>query len=140
MTFDGPDYGSGQGVPINGTLVILLIDNVVVGHQRGISIAETNAPVDYSSKERRERRVGYGRYESTVSVEALYVPNSSGYNAIQDASRTGTIVELLRREKGASFEQAFGVISSVSGDFPDQGEAVISVDIDIDGPWAPATP
>ena len=119
MTFDGPDFGSGQGVPINGTLIILLIDNLVVGHQRGASITETNAPIDYSSKERRERRVGYGRYESTLSVEALYVPNASGYNAIQDASRTGTMVEVIRREKGANFETAFGMISSVSGDFPD---------------------
>lgn len=140
MTFDGPDYGSGQGVPINGTLVILLIDNEVVGHQRGLSIGETNAPIDYSSKERRERRVGYGRYESTLSVESLYVPNASGYNAIQAAQRSGTMVELIRREKGQNFETAFGVISSVSGDFPDQGEAVLSIDVDIDGPWAPVTP
>jgi hypothetical protein len=138
MTFDGPDYGSGQGVPINGTLVILVIDDLIVGHQRGMTVSETNEPVDYSSKERRERRVGYGRYESTISMEALYVPNSSGYLAIQDASRNGVIIEIIRKENGSDYETAFGVISSVSSDFPDQGESVLSIDIDIDGPWAPA--
>jgi hypothetical protein len=136
----GPDYGTGQGVPINGTLVILLIDNQVVGHQRGMTVGETNATVDYSSKHKRHRRVGYGRYESTLSVESLYVPNASGYNMIQEASRTGVMVELIRREKGQDFETAHAVITSVSSDFPDQGEAVISVDFDIDNEWAPVTP
>jgi hypothetical protein len=116
--------------------VILLIDGVVVGHQRGMTVGESNASIDYSSKEKRHRRVGYGRYESTLSVESLYVPNASGYLAIQNASRDGTMVELIRRELGADFETAHAVITSVSGDFPDQGEAVIAVDFDIDDVWA----
>jgi hypothetical protein len=135
-----PDYGSGVGVPVNGTLVLLLIDNQLVGHQRGMTVAETNATVDYSSKEQRERRLGYGRYESTVSVQSLYVPNASGYAAIQAASRAGTLVELIRREVGADFESAMAKIDSVSGDFPDQGEAVLSVDFSVDGAWEPVTP
>lgn len=126
--------------PLNGTLVILVIDDLVVGHQRGLTVAETNASVDFSSKNQRERRVGYGRYESTVSVQHLYVPNASGYNAIQVASRTGQMVELIRRESGSGFETATAKIDSVSGDFPDQGEAVISVDFSIDGAWAPVAP
>lgn len=132
-----PDFGSGQGVPVNGTLVLLLIDNVLVGHQRGLTVSETNDTVDYSSKNQRETRLGYGRYASTLSVESLYVPNASGYAAIQEAQRSGTMVEVIRREVGQNFESATAKIDSVSGDFPDQGEAVLSIDLSVDGAWAP---
>lgn len=121
--------------PINGTLVMLMIDGWLVGYQRGLTVDETNDLVDFSSKEQRERRVDYGRYESELSLEALYVPNSSGYNAIQTASRAGTIIQVIRRESGQPFEEADAVITSVSGDFPDQGEATISVDLAVDGAW-----
>lgn len=121
--------------PINGTLVLLVVEGHVVGHQRNMSVEETNETVDFSSKNARARKIDYGRYESNVTLEHLYVPDASGYNAIQTAQRAGTKVDIVRKEEGSDFEEATAVITSVSGDFPDQGEAVISVDLAIDGVW-----
>ena len=123
------------GDPLNGTDVLLLIDSLVVGPQRGVTFDETNDPIDFSSKDQREMRTGYGRYSSTVSLEFLYVPNASGYAAIRTAARAGTKVTVLRREQGSAIESAPAVITSKSDDFPDQAESVISLDLQLDGAW-----
>ena len=132
----GNDYGSGVTVPMNGTLALLVVDSFLIGHQRGLTVNESNDEIDYSSKEKRHMRRGYGRYSTDVSMQHLYVPNASGYANLVAAARAGTTVEVVRQELGSVFETAHGIITGLSGDYPDQGEAVISVDIAIDDVWA----
>lgn len=123
----------------NGTDILLLADvagvATVVGSQRGSTFEETTETIDVSSKESRAMRVLPGRYASTVSLEHLYVPSDTAYEALRDANRNGTFITITRREFESDFEEASAVVTSMSGDFPDQGEAVISVELQVDGEW-----
>jgi predicted secreted protein len=137
----------GPNGEVNGVDVIVQVQEpagtgsfVTVGSQRGTTIGETTNPIDISSKERREGIFLPGRYGSTMSLEHLYIPNSSGYAKLQTAMRTGTYVRLRRFELGTGLEEANAVVSGLSGSFPDQDAAVISADFTISGAWEAATP
>lgn len=125
----------------NGTDVLLLADvagtPTVVGSQRGLTIEETTETIDTSSKDSRAMRVKAGRYGSTVSLEHLYVPTNTAYLALRDANRNGTAITITRREFGLNFEEACAIVTSLSSDFPDQGESVISIELEVDGFWLP---
>jgi len=132
----------GPNGEVNGVDVIVQVqepagsgDFVTVGSQRGLTINEQTNPIDISSKERRAGIFLPGRYTTTMSLEHLYIPNSSGYAKLQNAMRDGTYVRLLRRELGADFEEANAVVTGLSGSFPDQDAAVISADFQVSGEW-----
>lgn len=124
----------------NGTDVLLLADvggvPTVVGSQRGVTFEETTETIDTSSKDSRAMRVKAGRYASTVSMEHLYVPSDTAYLALRDANRNGTPITITRREFGLDFEEACAIVTSISSDHPDQGESVISVELEVDGFWS----
>lgn len=120
---------------LNGTDILLLVDGVVVGSQRGLTVDESSDVIDVSSKEGRAMRVLPGRYQTTFSLEHLYVPSDTAYQSLRDANRNGTFVQVIRQEEGANFEEADAIVTSLSGDFPDQAEAVISVELQVDGEW-----
>lgn len=127
---------------VNGTEIILLVnvadkgdplDYVAVGCQRDVDFDETNDTIDFSCKEQREAIWGYGRYEATVTLEHLYVPNDQAYQKLLIASREAELIKIIRRESGEDEEEAEAVITSISRSFPDQGEATVSVDLQISG-------
>lgn len=128
---------------MNGAKVLLLVnagtdvapDWVAVGSQTNVTFEETNESIDESSKDSRARRVDYGRYSSTVSLEHLYVPSDEGYQALKAASRDGNKIKVRRQESGLSIEEADAVITSISEAMPDQDAVTVSVDLDIDGEW-----
>lgn len=127
----------------NGTDLLLLANTgtpsvptyEVVGCQRDASIDETNAVIDYSCKDQREQRSGAGRYSSTISLDALYVPSDTAYAALKAALRAGDLILVAREEEGVVTETADVVIDSMSQSFPDQGEATISISMTLDGAW-----
>jgi predicted secreted protein len=106
-----------------------------IASQRGVTFGETTSPINISSKERREGVYLPGRYDSTVTLEHLYIPSSSGYDKLKTAMRDGTFVRLKRQELGAALEEADAVVTNLSGDFPDQEAAVISADFQVSGGW-----
>ncbi len=106
-----------------------------VGSQRDASVDETTEVIDYSNKEGRARRVGPGRYSSTVSLDALYVPDDEAYAALKAAMRNGTTVLIAREESDVVVETATAVVASLSETFPDQAEATVSASFEIDGEW-----
>lgn len=124
---------------VNGTDILLCVDVggmlTIVGSQRSVSFAETSEQIDVSSKESRAMRVKAGRYSSTVTLEHLYVPDDAAYLALRDANRNGDCIFICRNEFGNDFEQAAAIVTSLSGEFPDQAEAVISVELMVDGEW-----
>lgn len=130
---------------LNGTDVLVLVNTgteqspawTAVASQRDVTFDETNAVIDFSSKDQRARRVSPGRYSATVTLDALYVPDHASYAALSGASRDGTMVKLMRSEQGANVESVAAMVSNVSTSFPDQGEATISATFDIDGAWEP---
>lgn len=127
----------------NGTDLLLLANTgtpsvpvyEVVGSQRDATIEETTDTIDVSSKEGRAMRVLPGRYSSTISLDALYVPTDAAYLALQTANRDGTLILVARQFEGSVTEIATAKIDSMSESFPDQAEAVISISMTLDGEW-----
>jgi len=120
---------------MNGTDILVLIEDVLVGSQRDVSFEETTDEIDVSSKDSRSKRVLAGRYSSSVSLEALYVPTDTAYQSLKDAMRNGTMVTVKRQESGAELEEAEAIVTSLSEAGPDQGEATVSISLTIDGDW-----
>jgi hypothetical protein len=124
----------------SGTDILVTIAGIVVGSQRGAKVDEKSGEIDLSSKNSRGKRFKPGAYESTLSLDSLFVPTTSGYNAMRAAMRNGTTVLLGRSELGVSIETADAIVTSLSEDFPDQGPATVAASFRIDGFWTPVTP
>lgn len=128
---------------INGTDVLLLVNTgttlvpvyTVVGSQRRLTRVENSAEIDVSSKEQREMRVLAGRYDSTMTLDALYVPDDDCYLALQSANRNGDLILVRKSEDGVQVEEATALVTSISESYPDQDAATISVSLRIDGAW-----
>jgi len=120
---------------MNGTDILLYVDGVVVGSQRDVTFEESTEEIDVSSKDGRAKRVLAGRYSSTVSLEALYVPTDTAYQSLKDAMRNGDFVTIVRLEDSVALESAEAIVTSLSEAAPDQGEATVSVSLTIDGDW-----
>lgn len=128
---------------INGSDVLLYAEDapgsgniIVIGSQRDVSFDESSAVIDMSSKDSRAQRVDYGRYSATVKLGALYVPTDTAMIALKQAIRQGLKIVARRVMSGTTVESASAVVTGKSESFPDQGEAVVSVDLTIDGEWA----
>ncbi|MBU0777925.1 phage tail protein [Patescibacteria group bacterium] len=121
---------------MNGADVLILVDGVAVGSQRGVTFDEMTAERDESSKDSRAKIVGSGRYSATVKLDALYVPDDASYLTLLDAMRTGTLVTISRQDDGVETEEAAALITSISESFPDQDTATVSISLTISGFWA----
>jgi TP901-1 family phage major tail protein len=128
---------------MNGTDLLLLV-NVgtptvpvyqAVGSQRDVSIDEATATIDVSSKDSRAQRVLPGRYSSSISMEALFVPSDAAYQALKDANRNGDMIMVAREESGVVTETVDAKIDTMSESYPDQAEATISIAMTVDGFW-----
>ncbi len=120
---------------MNGSDVLLLVDGVAVGSQRGVTFDEATEEIDLSSKDSRAKRVIAGRYSSTVKLDALYVPDDASYQALKSAMRSGTLIQINRQEDDAILESANAIVTAMSEEGPDQDAATISVSLTIDGEW-----
>ena len=128
---------------MNGTDVLLLVNTgtealpvyEAVGSQRDVTFEEATAAIDVSSKDGRAARVLPGRYSSSLSLDALYVPTNDDYDALKDAMRDGEMILVAKEVDGTTTETATALITTMSEAFPDQGEATISISMTIDGEW-----
>jgi len=120
---------------MNGTAILVLIDTDLVASQRDLSIEETTNTIDVSSKDEREFHGLPGRYESTLSLDALYVPTDTAYLALQNAMRNGTFVTLVVMESSIVTESAQATIETLSRAAPDQDAATVSASFKLDGAW-----
>jgi len=130
-------------MPINGSSVLLYCEDVpgsynmiVIGSQRDCTIDENNALIDTSSKDAREATHLSGRYSSTITLSNLYVPSSTAMAALKAAIRQGVGIKVQKYENGVAVEEAAASVAGRSENFPDQGAAVVSVNITINGAWA----
>lgn len=128
---------------MNGADILVLVNTgtptvpvmEIVGSQRDVTQDETTGEIDVSSKDQREGRYLPGRYGSTLSLDALYVPDDACFQVLKDAMRNGDMVLLLVQEDGVDWEQADAIITSLSKTGPDQDAATISAAFRIDGAW-----
>ena len=133
----------GPNGEVNGTDILVQVEHpadsgvyVTIGSQRGATYGEQTAAVDMSSKEDRKRFVNPGRYSSTITLEHLYIPTSSGQQMLRNAMRNGTYVRIRRRELGATLETASCVCTGLSLAAPDQEASVSSANFDVNGAWS----
>jgi len=132
---------------INGADVVLVVDGIQIPAQRSLSQSETTASIDMSSKDGRAKRVAPGRYASTMSLTALYLPGASGFDQMQQKFRDGEYIDVIRNEpsSGSSWpsstasgvETASCIITEMSPQFPDQDASTVSLSIEVDGEWEP---
>jgi len=128
---------------MNGSDVLLLVNTgtptvpvyEAVGSQRDVSFEESTAEIDISSKDGRAKRVLPGRYSSSLSLDALYVPTDDAYLALRTAMRDGELILVAVENDGVTEETATALIANMSRAFPDQGEGTIAIDLTIDGEW-----
>ena len=128
----------------NGADILLMVNigteampqYLAVGSQRDLSREETTDEIDVSSKDGRAKRVIAGRYSSTISLDALYVPTCEAYLALRDAMRNGDLIKVRISDENTPTEEADALITSLSEEYPDQAEATVSCDLTIDGEWA----
>lgn len=131
---------------MNGTDVLLLVNTgtdqtpvwTVVGGQRDVEFSEKVDVIDVSSKDSASRKILPGRYSATVKLDSLYVPSDAAYDALQTAFRGRNKIKVQRQEGGTALEQADAIITELGLKAPDQGEAVISLTLEIDGDWTAA--
>jgi len=132
---------------MNGTSILLLANIgtpsspnfVAIGSQRDATFGEKTDAIDISSKDSRATRVLPGRYSAEISMEALYVPNDSAFQALKDAMRNGTMILVVREELGVAIEEANAVVTDLSQAAPDQDGATVSVGLAIDDQWRELT-
>ena len=128
---------------MNGAEVLILVDTdgqgtyVAVASQMNASISESNALIDESSKDQRERKVSAGRYEATYSFDALYVVGDVAHAALKAAMRNGTKIMLREQMMGVPIEQVVAVITDMTREYPDQESATISLEAAVDGQITP---
>jgi len=128
---------------VNGSDILLLVNTgtaevpvyEAVGSQRDVTIEETPEVIDFSAKAGRAKRVGAGRYGSTLSLDVLYVPTNDAYLALKAAKRAGELILVAVQDDGVVEETANALITNMSRSFPDQGDATISIGLEVDGEW-----
>lgn len=128
---------------MNGTDILLLVNTgtinspvyTAVGSQRDMTRDETTEEIDMSSKDSRAKRVIGGRYESALTLDALYVPSNAAYQALKTAMRAGDLILVRISESAVQTEEASALITSMSEEAPDQDAAVIAIELTIDGEW-----
>jgi len=125
----------------NGADILVLIDlgtettpnYQLIGCQRDSNIEEVSEAVDFSCKDSRAQRVDYGRYSSTISLDALYIASAADWQKLKSANRNGNFVILASMVEGVIVQRARSKIDSIPQNFPDQGEATISASFQVDG-------
>jgi hypothetical protein len=130
---------------INGADVVLSVDGTLIPAQRSLSQSDTTASIDMSSKDSRGMRRAPGRYDSKLSLTALYLPGASGFDQLKQKFRDGQYIDVIRYEpnSGSSWphssasgvETASCIITEMSPQFPDQDASTVTLSIEIDGTW-----
>jgi len=128
---------------MNGADVLILVNTgtplipnyEAVGSQRDCTIVENTANRDSSSKDSRAQRVDPGRYSSTITLEALYIPTDNGYEALLAAMRDGEKILIRVEQEGTEIEEADAVINTLTKNHPDQETSTFTADFTVDGFW-----
>lgn len=128
---------------MNGTAYLVQVNTgtvgvpiwTTVGAQRDTTVSESLGTVDTSSKDSNNQEILPGRYSATLSFDHLYVPGQPEHTLLRDAIRNRTLVQVREFLNGSPGVVGSGYLTSRSQSFPDQGEAVVSVEFTLTGAW-----
>jgi len=129
---------------MNGADVLLLVNTgtevspayAVVGSQTNVRLQERVGEVDMSSKDTGSMRVLGGRYDATITLDALYVPDDAAYLALKTAFRAKDKILVRVSESDVEVEEASALITAMDRAAPDQQPTTLSVTIRVDGDWS----
>lgn len=120
-------------VPVNG-------DFKALAEQTSLSTENSHNLIDASSKDSGHTKWLYGKEDDTVSVESLYTPDDEAYQAIKEAKKNREKIVLRRTENGVDVEEAEALIQTISNDYPDNDNATVSIDFQLNESWREVTP
>lgn len=109
-----------------------------IGGQRGADIARTAATIDASSKDSADAQLIAGRKESSVSIDALFIPTNQAYQKLLSAYDSQTNVLVRKSNLGNFVEEAECFITDLSESHPDNDVATVSIELLVNGGWKPA--
>lgn len=126
---------------MNGSEIIVMLDlgtaetpdYQIIACQRDATFEEVSDTIDESCKSSRAGRSDYGRYSASVSLDYLYILTDAAAAQLKAANRNGEKIILAQRESGVITQRAVAKIDSISENFPDQAEAVVSLACTLDG-------
>ena len=128
----------------NGADILLLVNTgtigtpvyTAVGSQKDVSFSEERDLIDTSDKSSANKTYLYGKYGSTVDLDALFVNGDAGMSALRTALRNGTTLLIRRQFSGSATEGATCLVSSLSEAHPDADASTVSCSVTITGAWA----
>ncbi|MFS8573317.1 MAG: phage tail protein [Clostridia bacterium] len=133
---------------LNGSAVLVLVQTgtdptsgqpifEAVAKQTGLSDETSRELIDDSAKGDDHVSHLYGRAESSVELEAAYVPNDTAFQALRQAYLNKEDVVLRRTENGTEVEEARAKIESISRDFPDNDRSTVTISFQLQEFWRP---
>lgn len=124
---------------MSGTQVLLLANTPTgfqaVAEQTSLSIEESVNLIEAGSKDSPHQKYLYGKAEGTLTLESLYVPDDSAYQALKNAQRNREIIKIRRKEGSQEVEEADALVETISTEFPDDDVATVSVDLTLNSDW-----
>jgi TP901-1 family phage major tail protein len=109
-----------------------------VGGQRGLSTETSREMIDLSDKTSDHSKSGYGRQDTTASLEGIMMEGDAGYNALENAINNKLPILAEIRDRGVTYQQATVLISSLSKEYADNDAVSASMEMQLNSPWAAA--
>jgi len=110
-----------------------------IGSQRGLTITPSGDVVDISSKESLDRAFKGGLRTRTISLDALFVKDTTDYNKLKTAfdadDDDARKVQVCEVHDDTNRRWIYAYITSMPTDFPYDGEATISIELQTTGSW-----
>lgn len=128
---------------ISGSQILLLAQTAAgppgtytaVGSQSGIKLSKKAQMLDVTDKSMGDKQYIPGPRESTITLDAFYVPNDAALSAIITAYKTGTAVVIQVNEQGAAFEYCDAYISQMDKDGKVNTPATLALTLQVTGQW-----
>jgi len=128
---------------ISGSQILLLAQTAAgppgtytaIGSQSGIKVSKKQQMLDVTDKSMIDKQYIGGPRESSITLDAFYVPNDAALAAINTAYKTGTTVVVQVNELGAALEYANALISQIDKDAKTNTPATLALTLQITGPW-----
>lgn len=126
---------------VNGSTVLVLVQDtdtgewVPVAQQTGVTIEKSRELIDDAAKGDDHAKHLYGRMETSVELEAAYVPNDRALQLLDAALDNGEEVVLRRSDEGTPVKEAVAKIESISEEHPDNDRSTVSISFQLQEKW-----
>lgn len=126
---------------VNGSNVLVLLQDTTTGEwipvaqQLGVSIERSRELIDDAAKGDDHAKHLYGRMETSVELEAAYVPNDTALQLLENALDNAEEVVLRRSDAGQPVKEALAKIESISEEHPDNDRSTVSISFQLQEKW-----